>query len=88
MLQFLIALDQALNCLVWSAVDGWGTADETLSARAWRLKGSSRFWSTFRAVVDVMFFWQRNHCWSAYDAEFERRQLPSHYRVQRVQTDP
>jgi hypothetical protein len=37
-LQPLIALDQGINTLVYLDGDGWGMADETLSARAWRLR--------------------------------------------------
>lgn len=35
--QFAIAIDQLANTVVWIPGDGFGYADETLSARAWRL---------------------------------------------------
>lgn len=35
MKQFLIAVDQAVNTLVWAKGEGFGTADETISARSW-----------------------------------------------------
>lgn len=38
MKQFLIAIDQALNTLAWAEGEGFGMADETISARAWRLQ--------------------------------------------------
>lgn len=71
--QILVAVDQLANTLLG------GMADETLSARAWRhhLDGS-RDWP--RAIIDVLFFWQTDHCRSAYESEVERRQLPPEYR--------
>ena len=70
--QVLIALDQLANTLLA------GYADETLSSRAWRhhLDGS-RDWP--RAVIDFLFFWQEDHCRTAYESEIERRQLPADY---------
>lgn len=84
MKQFLIALDQLLNCLVWSQAEGQGTADETLSARAWRL--GTRYpttWGRFEYLVDGFFrlvFRQPDHCFESYLAERDRKQLPKEYR--------
>lgn len=75
-MQFLIALDQLLNTLVWIRTDGFGYADETLSARAWRLRARSRAYQ----VIDTLFFWQSHHCRAAYRAEQQRHQLPKDYR--------
>ena len=71
--QILVAVDQLANTMLG------GMADETLSARAWRhhLDGS-RDWP--RAIIDALFFWQADHCRSAYESEVERRQLPPEYR--------
>ena len=84
--QTIVSLDQALHCLggllsslllacirdaslpvVW--------ADETLSSRCWRwhLYGV-RSWPC--RLVDMLFWWQKNHCRSAYESEREGRQLP------------
>ena len=38
MMQTLIALDQTVNTLIWARGEGFGMADETLSARMWRLR--------------------------------------------------
>lgn len=75
--QFLIALDQALNTLVWIPRDGFGMADETLSARAWRLREQSNAYK----VIDAIFFWQKDHCYTAYQSEKLRKQLPKEYQV-------
>jgi len=73
-MQFLIAFDQLLNTLLG------GMADETLSARAWRLDGISPGWSAARRLIDALFFWQAGHCEQAYLAEQQRKQLPTVYR--------
>lgn len=73
MKQFLIAVDQVLNTLVYIKGDGWGFADETLSARAWRLQ------SRWYRVINGIFFWQENHCKEAYESEVLNKQLPKHY---------
>lgn len=84
--QFLIAFDQLINTLVWDTVFGWGHADETLSARAWRL--SARHpdtWGRFENAINAVFFWdkdthgRRAHCYLSYLAELQRRHLPEEY---------
>jgi hypothetical protein len=72
----LIGLDQTANCCF--RLDGeWGQPDETLSARAWRVREKHpRFARWFNRV----FFWQANHCETAYRAERLRAHQPSHYR--------
>lgn len=74
MKQLLIAIDQVGNALLG------GMADETLSARAWRMhiKGH-RWWGWTARAINVLFFWQSNHCRGAYDAEIRRRHLPDSY---------
>lgn len=76
MKQILIALDQVLNCCI-KLSDGWGMADEMLSARAWRLRDSHPW---LCAWIDRLFFWDGNHCSECYQIELERKQLPSEYR--------
>ena len=75
MIQILIALDQLANSLLR------GMADETLSARAFRreLQGSA---GRARRMIDALFFWQPNHRFHSWRAEFDRRQLPSHYGIE------
>lgn len=71
--QFLIAVDQLFNVLF----GGW--ADETLSARSYRLSPESRFWRMTMKVIDGIFFWQDHHCRSAWISEVERKHYPSSY---------
>ena len=72
MKQTLIALDQLLNTLLG------GMADETLSARLWRLQHPAH------KFVDALFFWDREgivrHCELSYRAELLRHHLPAGYR--------
>jgi hypothetical protein len=72
---FLIALDQAANTLI-KLSDGYGTPDEMLSARAWRLR---EVHPKLRKAIDALFFWDDNHCEECYLIEKNRQQLPQEY---------
>lgn len=74
--QVLIAFDQLMNTFFWIRNDGFGFADETLSARAWRLREQSRAYK----IIDAIFFWDKDHCYESYKSEKERNQLPDEYR--------
>ena len=69
-----IAFDQLINTLIG------GMADETLSAKAWRMRLVSPAWHAAQVVIDALFFWQEEHCKQSYFAEFERKHLPGEYR--------
>lgn len=78
--QILIAIDQLINTLIG------GKADETLSARAHRMREKKqRVWGWTADAIDLLFFWQkddqgqRNHCHRSYLSEVNRSQLPKHY---------
>ena len=72
----LIGLDQLINTLVWIKGDGFGWPDETLSARAWRLREQSNAWKR----IDALMFFDPDHCRTSYESELERKQLPKAYR--------
>ena len=78
MKQVLIAIDQTVNTLVWAKDEGFGMADETISARAWRLQ-SRPLWGVTRVIIDTLFFWDRNHCEKSYHSERLRKHLPFDY---------
>lgn len=82
MMQPLIALDQLLNCLLHIAGDGWGFADETLSARLFRCHLQGYLSDHPYRLVDALFFWQAQHCYASWRSEVERRQLPGFYQLQ------
>ena len=75
--QLIIAIDQLFNviCLGW--------ADETFSARCWRLR-EKPFWGFMRRAVDVLFFWDTKegmkHCQWAFENEQKRVHMPGAYR--------
>ena len=86
MSQTLIAIDQLVNTLVYSSDDGrFGYADETLSARCWRLQDKSTFWRRGRILVDALFFFDKNHCYESYRSEILKRHLPNEYYSKAVQ---
>ena len=70
-----IGLDQTFNCVV-KLSDGWGTPDEMLSARAWRLREQ---YPRLRLTIDRLFFWDPDHCEECYNIEMQRKQLPREY---------
>lgn len=72
MKQVLIAIDQFINTLFL------GYADESISARAYRLRDKG--WSWQHKWIDRLFFWQQNHCKESYISELKRQQLPIEYR--------
>lgn len=69
----LIAADQLANALIG------GCPDETISARAWRLRQRPA-WGVTRHVIDTLFWFDPSHCESSYQSEFYRNQLPAEYR--------
>ena len=73
-LNLLIALDQLANCLLR------GDPDETLSARAHRMREKGqRYWGWLAGAINLVFFWQEDHCKHAFEVELQRRQLPGAY---------
>ncbi len=80
MKQRLLAFDQLINTFVYAKADRrCGYADETLSARCWRLRNSSKYWGVARKAVDMLFFFDKNHCYESYKSEILQRQLPNEY---------
>lgn len=76
MRQFLIAFDQLINTLVFIKGDGFGYADETLSARAWRLRNEISLYK----YIDILFRpLEAEHCKKSYINELIRHQLHPYY---------
>lgn len=71
----LIGIDQTINCAVRLS-DGYGSPDEMLSSRAWRLREQH---PKLKAGIDRLFFWDADHCEECYWIEVERKQLPPSY---------
>ena len=67
----LIAIDQLANALLA------GAPDETLSSRAHRMRVKGQpVWGWAAGAIDQLFFWQADHCQTAFMRELQRRQLP------------
>ena len=74
LLNLAIGIDQLANAFIG------GSADETLSARAHRMRAKrQRWWGWTASAIDRLFFWQRDHCLNAHLAELQRAQLPKPY---------
>jgi hypothetical protein len=77
--QFLIALDQLANALLF------GHADETLSARAYRNELRGRWLGRIlRPLIDAFFYTitfggDKHHCRESFESERLRRHLPPLY---------
>jgi hypothetical protein len=67
MKQYLINLSvlfsQAVNVIIFS-----GHPDQTVSARA-HLSQHKRKWRIARKVINGIFFWQEDHCYTSYKAD-------------------
>lgn len=73
--QLLIALDQLANVLIGLVCGYRSWADETLSAKAYRLElERDRTWA--RKLIDGLFFFDKNHCRTSYESEVLKRQMP------------
>ena len=76
LMQNLIAFDQQLNTILN------GMADETLSARAHRMREKKqKYWGWTASAIDFIFFWEKDHCYNSYMYEIQRRQQPVDYRT-------
>lgn len=70
--QVLVAIDQLINTLIG------GYADETISSYAYRKRLKGKQW--LASLIDSLFFWQKDHCKTAYESEKERAHLPPEFR--------
>ena len=72
--KLVIWLDQGINVIFMA-----GYPDETLSAHFYRLdRDKKKSWP--KKIVNMLFWWQRDHCYSAYQNEVKLRQFPPEYR--------
>lgn len=69
-----VSLDQTVNAFLG------GSADETLSARAHRMRvKKQKYWWWVADVIDFILFFDKHHCETSYLAELQRKHLPSEY---------
>ena len=80
-IQPLVAIDQLFNCVIYIPGDGFGWADETLSARLFRCHLQGFTSEIPHLIIDNIFFWQENHCYESWVSEIDRKQYPNYYRI-------
>ena len=77
--QFLIWIDQGLGGLVSTLFKERAFADLTLSANAYRWERDGiRRWP--RKFIDLLFWWEADHCRESYESERLRLQMPPELR--------
>lgn len=68
-INLLISFDQLVNVVFL------GQPDETISSRAWRCKDINYFWKYTHKLIDILFFFQVEHCYNAYLSEVNRKHI-------------
>ncbi|MGE5862336.1 MAG: pseudouridine synthase [Nitrososphaerales archaeon] len=71
--RILLSLDQTINVLMG------GQPDETISAKSWRMKDKSLGWNIARRIIDKLFWFDKDHCYSSYLAELNREHISTDY---------
>jgi len=72
--QVALSVDELLNSLLF----GW--SDETFSSRCHRADRDGKWYGFCRKGLDTIFFWDYQHCKSAYINERNRVHLPPELR--------
>lgn len=61
------ALSQLINVVIFLSEN----PNESLSGRSYRMM-THPFWGKMYALINLLFFWQDNHCRLAYEADLQR----------------
>ena len=79
--QILVSWDQAITTTICSIIlpNEKSYGDETMSARALRWE-NNRIRSWPRKLIDILFWWDDNHCKESYESEKKGRQPPPELR--------
>lgn len=77
--QTILWFDQGFGILFSTLVKQKGYADITLSARAYLWEQESKF-KWLRKVIDIIFFWQKEHCKDAWETEKKLGHFPPEMR--------
>lgn len=75
--QIPIAFDQFINTIF----GGWAT--ETISAAAWRKRNDGKGWKILRRLIDLLFFFDKDHCKTSYEAKVQGKNEPPEYNESR-----
>lgn len=74
-LNLAIAVDQLANSILG------GACDETFSSRCYRRGLTSVYWKIVQVLVDLLLFFDHNHCETSFLAETDRKQSPPEERT-------
>ena len=77
--QTILWFDQGCGILFSTLVKQKGYADITLSARAYLWEQEGKF-KLLRKVIDIIFFWQKEHCKDAWETEKKLGHFPPEMR--------
>ena len=77
--QIILWFDQGFGILFSTLVKQKGYADITLSARAYLWEQEGKF-KWLRKVIDIIFFWQKEHCKDAWETEKKLGHFPPEMR--------
>ena len=80
--QNAISLDQNINTFFF-----FGSADETISARCWRLRHCIGWGQAQRCIDWLLWRIDPNHCEESYKSELRGAQLPIEYQSQDIAQD-
>ena len=74
-LNIAIGLDQLANAVLA------GLPDESLSSRAHRMRVKGhKYWGWTATAINLLFFWEADHCRAAHESEQRRTQLPRSFK--------
>lgn len=49
-------------------------ADETISSYSWQKQNDNYFWKFLRIFIDLLFFFEKDHCKTSYESEINGTQ--------------
>lgn len=70
---YLLRVGDALSQL-GNVIIGGKNPNESISGRAWRLR-SRTGWGIARKAIDLLFFFDKNHCHMSYVADLQRARI-------------
>jgi hypothetical protein len=74
--KYLIRIGDSISQLLNVTLLFGQNANESISGRSYRLGRTRWPWATLKTVINIIFFWQEDHCREAYFADLRRaRQL-------------
>ena len=70
--RYFIRIGDCLSQLLNVAVFFGENANESVSGRAYRMRRIGWQWAALRQIINIIFFWQQDHCRNSYMADIAR----------------